>query len=170
MSTRKFFQKIGLFAFTAAAVVSLCGCTNYGSQPNGTTVYTAQFPYSAQEYMSFLNKEIEPVTNQLTTHMLLAQNVADGTYPASEALASAQDSLRIIQESRDNVDTMQPAYEYDEERISVLRVLDNAEATMTSYIEELQKDQPNANQLRAYSDIMRSDYLTLTGLFNVYWE
>lgn len=170
MRSHIIIRSVGVFLLTLAAVISFSGCNSYGNQPEGTTAYTAQFPYSAQEYMSFLNKEIVPVTNQLTTHMILAQNVAQGTYPASEALASAQSGLRIIQEVRDNIDIMQPAYEYDEERLDTLRILDNIEATFSSYIEELGKAQPDGNLLNSYSEIMQSDYLTLTGMFNIYWQ
>lgn len=117
--------------------------------------------------MLFINKQINPVANQLTTQILMAQNVANGDYPLESAINSAKASLKIVRDSKQNVNTMIPPETYKENRMEVLRCMANAENTITKYIEEMEKGSTNTKQ---YADIMKSDFITLTGQGTNYYE
>lgn len=159
---------LAVFMFSLMLIVCMVGCGNETGGSDNT--YSAQLPYSAQEYTSFINKEITPVTNQLITQMMMVKNVANGEGQKNDALYSAKASLSVVQDCYNAVDIMQPATEYTDLRLEVLTNLQNIEATLETYIAELEKDTPDKSILDKVSADMETQYTALTALFGVYWQ
>lgn len=164
-------KKIAQFIICSTAALFLfTGCSSYGSIQEDETRYSAQFAYSANDYQMYINREIEPITNILSSNMLLARNVVNGEYPVEDALNSAKEGLRVIQECKSAIDVMQPPDVYSENRLEVLRTVGNAEKTMEAYIAELEKSELDSNRILALADVMKSDFIALTGQFQVIWK
>ena len=160
------------FIMIAVALIStilLSSCGNSGSSDNKAT-YSAQLPYSAQEYSLYLNKEIEPITNQLVTQMMMARNVADGECNTEDAIASAKASLATVEECYASVDVMQPAKDYTELRLNALQTIDRVSATLKTYIAEMEKETPDMEAIRSLAKNMQTEYADLTALFNSNWK
>ena len=87
-----------------------------------------------------------------------------------DALNSAKEGLRVIQECKSAIDVMQPPDVYSENRLEVLRTVGNAENTMEAYIAELEKSELDSNRMLALADVMKSDFIALTGQFQVIWK
>lgn len=117
-----------------------------------------------------LNKEIEPVTNELVTQMMIAKSIVEGEYPASDAILSAKSSLEIVHESFSSVDVMTPAVGYEQNRIAVLTALKETESILNSYVGELQKEQINHDAIQSLAGKMKAQYTVLTSQFNVCWK
>lgn len=149
-------------------LVLLCGCVQHPWQKNADdTIYSAQFPYSDVEYTMYVNRELDPVTNVLSANLMLARNVADDEYPQEDALMSATSALKTVQESKENINVMQPATGYEDYRLDVLQALVNAENTLETYIKILAESSPDRESLLAIAEVMESDFIAITALFNI---
>lgn len=149
----------------------LCGCAQpYGQRTPNDTVYSAQFAYSDVEYTMYVDRELNPVANVISANLMLARNTANGEYPKKDALASAQSALEIIMASQKNIDVMQPAKGYEEYRTDVLQALVNIENTFETYIDILEEDTPDRQNLLTIADVMESDFIAITALFNIVSE
>lgn len=158
-----------LIIICLAMLLSLSACTN-GDSSGEENTYNIQYPYSAQGYTSFLNKEIEPVTNEIVTQMMIAKSIVEGEYSASDAILSAKSSLKIVQDSFSAVDEMTPAVGYEQNRIAVLTALQETESVLNSYVGELQKEQINQGAIQSLSAKMKAQYTVLTSQFNICWK
>ena len=65
---------------------------------------------------------------------------------------------------------MQPAKGYEEYRLDVLQAVANVENTFETYINILQEDVPDRQNLLAIADVMESDFIAVTALFNIVSE
>ena len=163
-------KKKCLIVFILIVVMSVCfiGCSDNANNTDNT--YSAQWAYSPQEYTSFVNKEITPVTNQLVTQIMMSRNMISMEGSKTDALYSAKESLSIVQESYNAIDSMQPAEEYSELRTNAMTHLQEVTNTLETYIKELEKDQPDTSVLQSISSDMETQYTSLTGLLGVYWK
>lgn len=151
---------------------ALAACdTNQQSNVNNKTQYSTDVAYSASQYTMFLNKQITTVTNQLTTQMALADGVAhDSSYPIEDALSSVNSSIKILDETIDNVDTMFPPADYYEDRVNLLECMKNVKSTFETYRDELKKTPIDTKKIEELIDIMEGDYMAITAISNIYWE
>lgn len=151
-------------------LATLTGCSGigYGTATSDQTVYSAQFAQSPLEYTNFLNKEIEAVTNQLSTQIMLAESVSKNNYPVADAITSVGDSIQIVEECINNVDTMQPPASYSENRTSTLSLMQNAKSSLEAYKAALMEG--NSSAIESSKSVMQSDYIAVTAQFGAYWE
>ena len=157
---------IGILAIIIALMLSGCSESKAPEPPKDT--YSAEFAQSPMEYMIFIDKEIAPITNALTTEILLSRHVEQGSITKEKALESANSSLNTINECINEVDIMQPPLEYAETRDNVLSAMDQARADMEEYIAVL-KDEKSTS-LSSLRSSMQADFILITGEFNVYNE
>ena len=75
-----------------------------------------------------------------------------------------------MQASKENINVMQPAKGYEEYRLDVLQAVANVENTFETYINILQEDVPDRQNLLAIADVMESDFIAVTALFNIVSE
>ncbi len=157
-----------LCSLIALTALTGCGGTGYGTATSGQTVYSAQFAQSPLEYTNFLNKEIETVTNQLSTQIMLAESVCNNNYPTSDAIVSVGESIQIVEECINNVDTMQPPESYAENRTSTLSLMQNAKSSLEAYKQALMDG--STSSIESCKSVMQSDYIAVTAQFGAYWE
>lgn len=163
------------FLFIIFSVFLFNGCYGIFNDPLLNTEkkekdYIIEFAMNPSSYTSYIDKELEPVTNQLTSIILNAKNVSSGFYPASDALENSDYSLNIIRECIDGIDVMRPPVEYEENRENVLRLLKNVENSIITYQDILKTEPVDTSSLESIIEILKADFFALTSEFNVYWE
>lgn len=156
--------------------ISLCfvfsGCGSYAeNNPTNTNeTYIMPEALDAAQYCSFINKEITACTNQLSTLMLLADQVAENEYKASDTKLSAEQSLGIIKDCYDKVDIMTPPAQYKDTRENVLRCMENATESVETLITLLSEYPLNTNTIKSHNSVLQGDFIALTAEFNVYYQ
>ena len=145
--------------------VTLFGCTEPQIVGSGQVAYTTEFAQSEMEYGVFLDKEIVPITNELTTQILLAKRVMAGSYPIQDAIDSAKASLEKIEECIAKVDTMNPPEQDESVRVAVLKSMQNCKDDIETYIKELESGKMDEAKIEELRKIMQADYIALTGNF-----
>lgn len=132
--------------------------------------YIMDYSLDAAGYCTYVNKEIDACTNQLTSLILLVDQVKDGEYPADDCLESAKYAVEIIEACYEQVDIMPPPVQYADTRVNVLRCMDNAKRDVESLIDELSIPAINSENLETINSLMQGDYIALTAEFNVFYE
>lgn len=160
--------KLPIILIAIALIFSLVGC---GINSNtGDNEYNMEYATDAQQYCIFMNRQINVILNQLSSNMIVAHDVAQGEYPASDALKTAEQSMGIIQAAREEVEKMMPPEKYKDTRDNTLRVMVNAENDIQTYIDELKRDELRTNAIDSLASIMQTDFAALTAEFNQYYE
>ena len=150
-------------------MLMLTGCApKKQTAGDGGVTYKTEFPLSALEYTIMTNKEIALVINILETHMTNGRNVIKGSYPAEDEISNVEHSLIMTDEAIDSVDTMYPANTYEDDRLDILRRLENAKNSLVNYKEALEEG--DYDLLEGLIDVMKGDFVALKGMFNVQWE
>lgn len=156
-------NKIALFL----AVIILCllfsGCASHKDSGDAYMDYALD----AHGYCLFANRELTAILNQLSTQMLMAQEVKDG-YDAISTKAGAKESLTAIQEAHERIYAMPAPDEYRTNRENTLRIIELVEQDMQSFIDVL--DAPNIERLDEISKSMQSNFIALTAEFNIYYK
>lgn len=162
MKKTKFF--LAMFFLLLLTVTS--GCT--ASQ--NTESYTAEFPYDPQQYMLFLNKEVQGVTNHLTTCIMAISKSADGDYPPKQALTNIQNCLALVWETQEAVNSMRPPATYADTRNAILETIQDTETNCLACLKELQEDNPDVDRLQELAGLLQGDFIALTSSVNAYWK
>lgn len=164
---QKSVKKYILILLSAMMLISIAAC-KLPEKDDPSIVYDTDTAYSPQMYTSYINKQIEPVTNVLVSQMGLADKVCDSEYPVQDAITSAKTAIETIETSIKGVDNMFPPVKYTSLRDDVLQALVNAKDTVETYLNELEQPYVNSAKIKSCRDLMEGDFITLTGLFNVY--
>lgn len=156
-----------LIALSVFMILSVTAC-KLPEKDESSVTYDTDVAYSPQMYTSYINKQIEPVTNALVSQMGLADKVCDSEYPVQDAITSAKTARETIETSIKGVDNVFPPAKYTSLREDVLQALVNAKDTIDTYISELEQPYVNSAKIKSCRDLMEGDFITLTSLFNVY--
>ncbi|MBQ7818422.1 MAG: hypothetical protein IJ341_01865 [Bacteroidales bacterium] len=152
--------------------VPLTACSyapdNKGNSTNET--YIMYEALDAAAYSSYISKEINACTNQLSTMMLLAESVVNDGYSSDDALESAKYALGIIDECYEQVDIMTPPFQYEDTRTNVLRMMENAETDISTLISILSTKPLDTEALNNLISYMQNDFIALTAEFNIFYE
>lgn len=158
---------IAVLSIICLLILSACAPTNNNATQE---TYIMDYALDAAAYCSYVNKEIDACTNQLTTLMLLTDQVKDGEYPAADCLKSAEYAVEIIKACYEQVDIMPPPAQYADTRVNVLRCMDNSKRDVESLINELSKSPVDTKNLESINSLMQGDYIALSAEFNVFYE
>lgn len=159
-------QILGLFTFILVALIALSSCGEIVSSRNEVPdTYSAQYAQSPTEYMIFIDKEITPITNCLTTEILLSRHVEEGSITKEKALESAKSTLNTITECIEQVDMMQPPASYTEVRQNVLSAMDQCKVDIEEYIDVLEGEKTTS--FSSLRDSMQADFILITGEFEL---
>lgn len=161
-------KKFTVICLSALFLFLAIGCNIQKGDPDK---FTTDVSYSASQYTMFVNKQITTVTNQLTTQMAMADSIANSSnYPIEDAILSANSSIQIVEECRDNIKTMLPPAEYAENRESTLKILESIISTLETYRDSLKSTPIDVSKIKDLIKIMENDYMALTAQSNIYWE
>ena len=154
---------------TITVLLIITGCKQKNNADNsGLVKYNTQYPLSALEYTLITNKEIALVMNQLETHMSNGRSVIKGEYPIEDEIANAEHTLVMVREAIDSVDTLYPANGYEDDRLEILRRMENAYDSLENYREAL--DNNDMGLLEGLIAVMKADFTSLKAMFNNPWE
>ena len=164
---QKFVRICFLLFLSALMMITVTAC-KLPEKDDPSIVYDTDTAFSPQMYTSFINKQIEPVTNVFVSQMGLADKVCDSEYPIQDAITSAITAVETIDTSIKGVDNMFPPVKYTSLRDDVLKELVNAKNTVETYLYELEQPYINSAKIKSCRDLMEGDFIALTSLFNVY--
>ena len=142
------------------------GCTRSRS----VEPYTAEFPYDPQQYMLFLNKEVQGITNNLTTCVMAVTKLANGDYPKDQTLMNIQNCLALLRETQEMVKSMRPPAIYTDTRNTFLSAIQNTEINCLACAEELQEENTDKAKLLELRERLQGNLMTLTSSVNAYWK
>jgi hypothetical protein len=166
-------RKTILFGITVLATL-LAGCAPPENAPSAENprkigdVYDTEFPLSALDYTTLLNKEAGLVLHKLSSHMSASASVVRGEYPAKDEVKNAEHSIAMVEESIISVTNANPAKTYEDDRLEVLRLMKNAKASLEAYKEALEAG--DGEMIEKTNNLMKGDFVALSGMFNVMWE
>ena len=73
----------------------------------------------------------------------------------------------MVAEAIESVETLKPPTDYEDDRDTILQKLVNAQSSLSEYHSALSD---NSDDLQSAVDLMESDYISLSGSFNLPWE
>lgn len=163
-----------VFSFSLLiAVMSmiLCGCASTTTEAvynDDAVLYYSDDAVDPLNYVTYTNKEINLVMNELSIHIANADSLSKEEYVISDEIAAVNESLNLVQEAIDRVEHINPPSDYEDDRETILRRMTNAEDSLTLYLSALQENE--TENLSTYIDLMHGDYVSLSGSFNIMWE
>lgn len=154
-------------------VLALFGCTQKPKAEalitdSGVVIYNTDDSTDAMNYVTYVNKELDLVMNILSSHMANGNSIAKGDYIVEDEIDAVTESLVLIDEAIESVDTLNPPEGYGNDRLAILRRMKNAENTLEAYKEALESGKTSS--IGDYVKLMEGDYVSLSGYFNVFWE
>jgi hypothetical protein len=167
----KSFIICGLFLSTLCLTAcSPAPTDNYKKVDNSGNVveYSTQDSIDPTNYTIYVNKELDLVMNILSTHISMGDNIIKGKYFAADELANVKSDLDMVAEAISSVEVLNPPTDYEDDRAAILRKMVNAQDTLNAYCEVLESG--DLTNLQDCVDLMESEYISLSGSFNVQWE
>lgn len=151
---------------------TLCSCGGQERRAeiaeDGIVLYNTDDAPDANNYTTYINKELTLVMNILRTHMTTAEDIVNDKALAADELKNLAGDIDLVEEAVESVETINPPLDYEDDREAILTKLANALDTLTSYQETL--DDGGTDSLQDFIDLMESDYAALSGSFNLFWE
>lgn len=142
------------------------GCT----VPQNMEPYTAEFPYDPQQYMLFLNKEVQGITNHLMTCIMAVSKSASEEYSAEHALTNIQNCLAMVWEAQEAVKAMRPPTAYTKTKDTILEAIQEIETHCLVCTEELQEEPLDSKRLLELAEMLQGDLISLTSSVHAYWK
>lgn len=163
---RKIQAVIAIFVL---ATCLLSGCVQNKAQltDSGFVIYNTENAVDANNYTIYVNKEINLVLNTLEGHLAISKKILTNTYPVEDEVANLTESIAVIRGAYQSVELMNPPKEYEDNRMAVLRRMNNAINSLENYQEAL-KD--NSAFLSDYLDVIEGDYAALKNVFDIMSE
>lgn len=154
-------------------VLALSGCTQKPKAEalitdNGIVIYNTDDSTDAMNYVTYVNKEMDLVMNILSSHMANGNSISKGDYIIADEIDAVSESLVLVAEAIESVNTLNPPEVYENDRLAILRRMKNAENTLEAYKEVLEAGKTTS--IGEYVKLMEGDYVSLSGYFNVFWE
>ena len=160
-----------LLSLTMALALSFSGCgQNVIGSETADHTYNMNSALDAGQYCNFINKQINAVINQLSSNMLMGNSVARGDCSINDAIATAKQSISIIESALNEVDIMIPPNQYQDTRAHTLQLMKKSKSDIQVYIDELSKSSPDKEKIYKLCSEMNSDFTALSSEFNVYYE
>ena len=160
-------RKLLIALILVVFVFSLCGCT---PEQNADGRYSAEFAYDPQQYMLFVNKELQAPINHISDILS-----ALGKYKMGEV---SEDGLRkLVRSAHSTVSDcsqaiylMRPPEHYKEEAERLIGYLDDLKSIYARLIELLDAESPDKDTIAAMSDSLHESYLLVTSEAKTYWK
>lgn len=143
--------------------------TNYQTlDPDDSVTFNTEDSLDPLNYTTYVNKEIDLVLNILSSHMSAGDNIVKGKYPAEDEIAALEADLDLVDEAITSVETFNPPLDYDDDRDAILAKMANAQSSLTEYYDTLKEG--DTDGIISCVDLLESDYIALSGAFNLPWE
>lgn len=160
---RKLFVLLIAVIFT----FTLCGCTS-NQNPDGR--YNAEFAYDPQQYMLFVNKELQAPLNQMSDILSALGKFKNGEVSEDGLHKLIRSAHSTITDCSQSIYLMRPPHYYQEEAERIIGYLDDIRGIYAELLELLSNENPNAEAMSAMSDKLHEGYLLVTSEANAYWK
>jgi len=140
----------------------LAGCSGDEPKEASNDTYATQTRTSSLEYSIYMNKQITVFANQVNTRVTAVNSLKRSNY--SDEADLAKNCVKILKETRDEVDTTYPSEGQDENRLKTLQVMDTTINDVENYIKDLEDDK----DISGYAEVFLNDFNELTGMANLY--
>lgn len=147
------------------ALLLLSGCSTAHEPVSEDDGYTTDTATDALNYTTYVDKELGLVMNLLTTHLGNSRTASDSTELTDNEIQNVTETLLLISDAMDSVDTLRPPNGYEDLRLSALRRLEEAEEAIMGYQSALENSDSTA--VEAAVTEMESAYVALTGVFTL---
>jgi len=152
-------------------MIALCLTSCFAFEDkNENSDLNMQYALDSHQYCLFMNKQINPITNQLSTNMIIADSYIDGSADVEICVADAKQSLSIIKSCREEIEIMTPPTQYEDSYERTIAAIKETETVFEEYIEELEKEKTNISKIEECIDRMQVHFVSLTSEFNAYYE
>ena len=142
------------------------GCAEnyqYQIQPETSTdKYATQTPMTQAEFSIYLSKQASIFANFLESRLIYLKNPVD----SKTELINAKLELRDMEKAKEELKTIHPPYEREEDQAAMLTTMNTIHTHMKNYIKRLEE----GKSVNKYSDLFFSDFNQLTGLSNTYYQ
>lgn len=159
-----------LLSLSAVYIFSACNTKDVSTQykDDGTVNYSTKHPMSATDYMTYINTEALTLYNQLMTRMDMGLNVANGIYPAEDELKNIDASMKVVDDTIENITVTNPPAVYKETREDILRVMANGKSSLEAYREAVKEE--NAEKIKVSIKLMKNDATSLTAFIGIHYN
>ncbi|MCR5293423.1 MAG: hypothetical protein K6E28_11170 [Eubacterium sp.] len=151
----------------SALLISCCiisaGCDEIKPDNPNDGKYATQNKESALEYQLYMGKQVQVFINEISTRMAIAKNLSTGK-TADNEVALAQAGIDKLQETYDEVITVNPSTGSDEEREAALTAMKTAIDHLKGYKEAVEKGE----SVDGYVADFENDFNQLTGIASFY--
>lgn len=156
----------------AAAALSgalLTGCTDSGGAVDIKNAdpkdgYALNVPMGSAEYSQFIANEVSAAVNILSSRIVQAGYMEDGTYPTDSELDNIDTAISGIEGIRDNVDVIPASKTLEDDRKSLLKNINLAIEALNNYRQGVEEE--DNSKIEASTDQMKSASSALTALSN----
>ena len=172
---KKFIKILSLTLVALLMVTGFCACTPVEENIDTPELkYDTLYPQTKAEYNQAMNSHMVSYFNYLETHISSGQNLLNGTYVVENEIKAAKNSLASMEDTYQRVSRIYPPTDMASTHASILLQMKEAINSMSVYIEYLEKSDGTLSDptlradVEATINIMKSEYTSLTGVFNIH--
>lgn len=171
---KKYKRIIAILLIVIIGICGLSACAPVEEQIDTPDLkYDTQYPQTKAEYNQAMNTHMISYFNYLETHISSGENLLNGKYVVANEITAAKNSLKNMEETYAKVSRIYPPSDMSSTHASILLQMQEAINSITVYIEYLEKSEGVLNDptlrsdIQATIDIMKSEYTSLSGVFNI---
>ena len=159
-------KKISLI-LTILFLLTLCGCT---ASQNADGKYSAEFPYDPQQYMLFVNKELQAPINQMSDVLSAISKFEKGEVSQDGLHKLVRSTYATLTDSIRTIEFMRPPETYTADAQRVVERLNDLKALYAELIELSSAGNMAAEDASAMAERIHESYLLTTSEANTYWK
>ncbi len=168
MQTSHNMQKaVVSFLALLLAAVPAAGCAR-ATVADPEDGYATDYAMGALEYSLLVTKELSVAENELSTRMIMAKSILDGSYETGKEISNTEESIKKVQEAQNVLLTTMPATTYESDRQNALDLLEDALLAMSGYETALKLG--DSASVEAYAAEMRACFVAISGEANAEYE
>lgn len=156
-------KRICLLLIILVLTGAACGCT---AQQNADGRYSAEFAYDPQQYMLFINKELQAPVNQMSS-VLAALKKETSTETLEQLLCSAETT---VSESLQSIRVMRPPAQYTETSERITGYLEEVKGLYGRLLDALETGSFSDEDTLVAAEQLQECYFLLTSEANTYWK
>lgn len=159
-----------LLSLSLVCVFSACSVKETSSQykDNGTVDYSTKHPMSATDYSTYINTEALTFYNQLTARMDMGLSVAKCIYPTEDELKNIEASMKVLEDTIENITVTNPPAVYKDTREDILRVMANGKSSLGTYKEAVEDG--SVAKIEAAIQLMKNDAISVTAFIGLHYN
>lgn len=152
---------------TLLFILTLCGCT---APQNADGRYSAEFAYDPQQYMLFVNKELQAPINQMSDILSAMGKYEKGEVSQDGLHKLARSSYTMLTDCIRAIDFMRPPEEYAADAQRLVERLNELKSLYAELIELSANEDPSTDETTALAERIHESYLLITSEANTYWK